>query len=92
MQGCLALGSFTECSLIGTKLKKILIEPKNWALVYYKYPTPQPCLNVCYLQSFVHCERLTLSQKQIQQLATRLVKGFCRLSYEERLRRLGLHS
>ncbi len=30
--------------------------------------------------------------EQIQRLATRLVKGFRRLPYEERLRRLGLHS
>ncbi len=29
--------------------------------------------------------------EQIQRLAMRLVKGFRRLSYEERLRRLGLH-
>ncbi len=30
--------------------------------------------------------------EQIQRLVTRLVKGFHRLPYEERLRRLGLHS
>ncbi len=30
--------------------------------------------------------------EQIQWLATRFVKGFRRLPYEERLRRLGLHS
>ncbi len=30
--------------------------------------------------------------EQIQRLATRLVKGFRRLPYKERLRRLGLHS
>ncbi len=30
--------------------------------------------------------------EQIQRLVMRLVKGFRRLSYEERLRRLGLHS
>ncbi len=30
--------------------------------------------------------------ERIQQLATRLVKGFRRLPYKERLRRLGLHS
>ncbi len=30
--------------------------------------------------------------EQIQRLATRLVKGFRRLPYEERLRQLGLHS
>ncbi len=30
--------------------------------------------------------------EKIQRLATRLVKGFRRLPYEERLRRLGLHS
>ncbi len=30
--------------------------------------------------------------EQIQRLATKVVKGFRRLPYEERLRRLGLHS
>ncbi len=30
--------------------------------------------------------------KRIQRLETRLVKGFHRLKYEDRLRRLGLHS
>ncbi len=30
--------------------------------------------------------------EQIQRLATRLVNGFRRLLYEERIRRLGLHS
>ncbi len=30
--------------------------------------------------------------ERIQRLATRLVKGFRRLPYEERLHRLGLHS
>ncbi len=30
--------------------------------------------------------------EQIQRLATRLLKGFHRLPYEERLRQLGLHS
>ncbi len=48
------------------------------ALVRYTSHLAKPC-----------CRRRLSGQ--IQRLATRLVKGFCRLPYEERLRWLGVH-
>ncbi len=52
------------------------------------WPHLEYVMQVCSPNLFADADCL----EQIQRLATRLVKGFHRLPYEERLHRLGLHS